>query len=237
MKKMYLRERLRVAIGLSVVLMSASNAAFAQDRDGAFQDVQNGIYLGANFANISNAETVFGSSTVPNYKAENRTGFKGGLYFNFHLGGPVSFQPEALYTQNGVNIKSLTGSNDKVNVQLNYVEIPLLLRYEVGRAHRIHPALLIGGSGAYRIKCVLKTTFEGQNEQQECGKLIDRSSDPFKKFDASLIGAGSLETQIAGRPISVQLRYTYGLIGIAEHATNSPNVRNRAFGLMVGLAQ
>ena len=233
----YVRLQLRVAVGLSVALMSASGASFAQDGHSHFKDVENGVYLGANFATISNSETGFGSGTVANLKANSHTGFKGGLYFNFHLSGPISFQPEALYTQNGVNIQSLTSYNDKVNVQLNYVEIPLLIRYEVGNTQRIHPALLIGGSGAYRIKCALRTTFEGQNEQQECGKLIDRSPDPFKKFDASLIGAGSLEIQLSGRTISVQLRYTYGVVGITEYAANSPNVRNRAFGLMVGLAQ
>lgn len=234
---MFLRGPFRAAVVLCAALISASSAAIAQDSDGLFRGVKNGIYLGANFATISSSETGFGSGTVPIFKAENRTGFKGGLYFNFQLAGPLSFQPEALYTQNGVILKSLAGTSDKVNVQLNYVEIPLLLRYEVGKSHRIRPALMIGGSGAYRIKCLLKTTFAGQNEQQECGQLLDRSADPLKKFDASLIGAGSVETQFAGRAISVQLRYTYGVVGIAEYATNSSNVRNRAFGLMVGLAQ
>ncbi|MEP6764205.1 MAG: porin family protein [Gemmatimonadaceae bacterium] len=234
MNRKHSRAPLRAAVGYIIALFFLSTTSFAQDGDRPTSRWFYGAYLGLNLATISNSETGFGPATVAAGKTTNRSGFKLGEYFNFPLTGKLSFQPEGIYAQNGVMVQTTDGSNGKVSVQLNYFELPMLLRYDFAVAHKFHPMLIGGASGAYRQRCSLKTSIQGQVVQEQCNKLLDRSADPFKKFDASLVSGGAIETVFQGRPISLQVRYTYGLVGIATSIADGSNVRNRALSFMVG---
>jgi len=67
----------------------------------------------------------FSSDTLPNYS--NRTGLIGGLWFGGNRGGVFGVMGELLYAKKGASLK-----NASTNVDLYYLEIPILMRINIG---------------------------------------------------------------------------------------------------------
>ena len=194
-----------------------------------------GTLIGANIASISNVGEGVSSVTGAVFNSKKRVGLKGGIFLKIPIAGMFSLEPEALYVQNGVRFESTASGAESIDVDLGYVEIPVLLRVDVARHSHVHPFLMGGGSAAYRVQCKFGESSSTSTIAQDCGKT-GAADDPFKKKDYSAIGSAGLTAGLGGFGASLQLRYSYGLSNIsADESDSSKPPKNRAFAVLLGL--
>jgi len=192
-----------------------------------------GTLLGANIATITDADKGIADAVGGAFDKKKRVGLKAGLYLRIPLAGMFSLEPEVFYAQNGVRIESPTGSLETLDVDLGYVEVPVLLRLDIAGKSPVHPILLAGGSGAYRVQCKLGASSSASTISQDCN-ANGESQDPFKKSDYSVIGGAGLAAQLGGVTASLQLRVSQGLSNIATDETTASKPKNRALSVLFG---
>lgn len=194
-----------------------------------------GILIGTNIATISDADQGIGDVVGAAFDKKKRMGLNGGVFMKVPLSGMLSLQPEVHYAQNGVSITSSTGDVNTIDLKLDYLEIPVLLRLDVkGSGAAVHPILLAGASGAYRLRCAVSANADGTSLSQRCDAASD-SEDPFKKSDFSLVGGAGIGFTSMGRTLSLQVRYTHGLTNLASTDSDTTKPKNRALGILLGI--
>lgn len=112
---------------LFVVLFSlATTVGFSQIRNGntIIERTRVGVYGGLSVANQVTIDPVYGDGYSDNAKA----GFIGGLSVSVPISYGWFVQPELNYTGMGTNYYDET-VNGNVNLNLNYINLPVLFRY------------------------------------------------------------------------------------------------------------
>ncbi|WP_163393532.1 porin family protein [Flavobacterium limi] len=129
-------------------------------------------------------------------------GFNAGVFAAFPIADNVFIQPEILYTTKGAeldyNFAGVEGTN---KFRLNYIEVPLLVRFNLTENFNIH----VGGYASYLVNA--KLSGEGDVEFDD-----ELDADDFERFDAGL----SAGVGVDFNPISIGLRYNYGLTTIGK---------------------
>ncbi|OHT45645.1 MULTISPECIES: porin family protein [Flavobacterium] len=132
-------------------------------------------------------------------------GFNAGLYATLPISDFIAIQPEILFTTKGAKLEynnALASGDSKF--RLNYIEVPLLVRVNITRNFNVHA----GGYASYLVSS--KVTGRGDfNFEQE----IDTND--LNKFDAGLSAGVGVDFD----PISIGLRYNYGLTTIGKERT------------------
>ena len=132
-------------------------------------------------------------------------GFNAGLYATLPISDFIAIQPEILFTTKGAKLEynnALASGESKF--RLNYIEVPLLVRVNITRNFNVHA----GGYASYLVSS--KVTGRGDfNLEQE----IDTND--LNKFDAGLSAGVGVDFD----PISIGLRYNYGLTTIGKERT------------------
>jgi hypothetical protein len=86
-------------------------------------------------------------------------GYVAGAYLEFKLGF-VSLQPEVLYTRMGAKIEDVIEEEPfSLKYVFDYVQVPVLLKFNIVPAGPIRPFFYGGGYGAYLLKA--KGVMEG----------------------------------------------------------------------------
>ena len=104
-----------------------------------------GIKGGLNIANLY-------IDDIPNESSE--IGFQAGIYGRFGVHPNLFLQPEILYSQKGANAFI---EEQKVNIELNYIEIPVLLKMRLKQYFNVYA----GTYGGFLLAKSIK--FENQN--------------------------------------------------------------------------
>jgi hypothetical protein len=129
-------------------------------------------------------------------------GFNAGVFAAFPIADNIFIQPEILYTTKGAeldyNVAGFEGTN---KFKLNYIEVPLLVRFNLTENFNIH----VGGYASYLVNA--KLSGEGDVEFDD-----ELDADDFERFDAGL----SAGVGVDFNPISIGLRYNYGLTTIGK---------------------
>jgi hypothetical protein len=231
--------RFRIVSTVALCLLPA--ALQAQGGAGAPRGIRYGILLGAAVSTISDAEKAAAGELTAAIDTKRRKGFDGGIYLQIPLAGMVSLQPEAHYAQKGVTLTASEPTVGAINLDLkiDYVEIPVLLRLDIGSQSAIHPVLLGGASVALRISCKTGLSAAGSSTTTNCDANGDGTSmaDPFKKQDIGVVGGAGLALSGAGRTFLLQLRYNQGLATVAtkDAQVNGASVKNSSFSLLLGV--
>jgi hypothetical protein len=208
-------------IGMILILLSVNTNAQEQQTDmetgvtGKF-----GIKGGINFSNMYIDEVGDGKM---------RLGWHIGVFSKFPLTRGVSLQPELLYTTKGTELtytSQAIGAGD-YRFNLNYVEVPVLLSFNLGEQFHINAGPYL----AYLTKADV-TDIENNGTVEY---LINLNEDSFKRWDWGL--AAGLGFDINN--FTMGARYTLGLTkinnntGISEVA---PNSKNAAINIFVGVS-
>lgn len=139
-----------------------------------------------------------------------RYGFNVGVYGQFLSSETFAIQPELLFTTKGTRAEyNSTLGNQTAKFNMNYLELPLLAVFKLGKSAEIHA----GGYAGY----LLSTNVEYEGTFANGTDDIDR--DQFKHGDAGLVGGFGLNFGA----VQVGARYNLGLVEIAN-TTNSRNV-------------
>jgi hypothetical protein len=167
-----------------------------------------GVKAGMNVSNLFVGDNVHDENA--------RIGFNGGFYGQILSSEAFAIQPELLYSTKGT-MADYTGYviDQKVRFNLNYIDLPVLAVFKLGRSAEIH-------AGAYASYLVNANI---QYDDNGSGGTDELSRDHFKSYDYGLSGGFGLNFNA----IQIGARYNYGLVAIADsnearnHIGNSKN--------------
>lgn len=173
-----------------------------------------GIKGGVNFANVGGADAPPNSKTL--------TGFAAGGYLEISLPMLFTIQPEVLYSQKGFTAdENFLGTNVKVTGSLNYLEIPVLLKYSLP-VPVVKPSLYAGPAMGILLSAKGKAEAAGQSQEEDIKSQTANT-------DFGLVLGASANVAI----INVDVRYTLGLTTIDKNGTTKGY--NRVWSIMVGI--
>lgn len=158
------------------------------------QSVDFGLKGGLNLATFSNNNSGVGY--------QNRTGFHAGLLAHVNVSPNFAVQPEVVYSSQGTKYTLGSQSHD---LQLNYVNIPLMFQAKVGGG-------LYAQAGP-QLGVLINATDRANNRETDFFTKED-----FKKTDVALgFGVGYSGASALG----IDARYNLGLTNINEVGSNS----------------
>ena len=207
---------------LCVLLVLALSAQYA----GA-QDVV-GFRLGFNVAGINGdvQETDDFGSLV---------GLAAGLFGTISLRHNFALQPELVYSQKGFTTGSASVSGPDgpgipltAEVELTYLEVPLLLKYVIP----------FGRSAAFSLYAGPVISYELSERITVDGLEGSQSSDQFRTAETGVAVGSDLETELFGVEGLIGVRYTRGLGNVLNEQSNTSPERqfyNQAVGVFIGL--
>ena len=151
-----------------------------------------------------------------------------GAYAEFKL-GVVSVQPEILYTRMGAKIEEVIEDEPfSLQYRFDYVQVPVLLKFNIIPAGPVRPFLYAGGYGAYLLKA--KGVMEGGGESDEAD-----ITENFQRYDYGVVGGAGLAFKLPGLSVSVEGRYNYGLANIVKDPLEGEAAKNRSIMALVGI--
>jgi hypothetical protein len=175
-----------------------------------------GVVAGINWA------TVTGSDVED---ASNRTGFLGGVVLVAPFSPAVAIQPELLYTMKGAKFSD-SEENITGTVKMNYIQVPLLLRFDLSTTGGVRPFAYAGPAIAFKMGCSLEISEGTTSISADCDEGPDPSE--FKSTDVSgIVGAG-LAFNMSGRVASIGVRFDQGLTKFSE----GNDVKHRVISLV-----
>ncbi|MEO6210466.1 MAG: porin family protein [Gemmatimonadaceae bacterium] len=202
--------RRNIVVASAILLLAGVSTASAQS---IVPHTQWGVLAGANFANLSGSDA---------NGAKTRTAFVGGLSADFKLGGYFGVEIDGLYSQQGAKLSQEGGD---VVLHLDYVQVPVLLRYDFPTHSTVAPFITLGPSVGFRVKCELT---QGSNNAS-CTEFAGENA---KSVDVSgVVGAG-LGFKVGKEELSVAARYGMGFTKVFSNS----NSKNKVFSVMAGFA-
>ena len=181
-----------------------------------------GLKGGANLSDVSSSQFEFG-------RAGQRRAFSGGVFLT--LSGPkqIAFQPEFLYSQKGI---SILGQGGSAVAEVDYVSIPLLIRYSLSEeAGKIRPSVFGGGFLAFEAKCFVSGDISTLDEDEGCQAVLERRG----KMDAGLVIGAAVDIGLADRFfLTFDGRYDWGLLNLHWEGQGD-RVQSRAWSFMGGV--
>lgn len=180
---------------------------------GADNTARCGFQLGGNFANFHGN---------PQFEdSELRLRF--GLFAAARVARHFSYQVELNYVQKGSSGRSVYVNYEydstwfDVEVQVDYIEVPLMIKAEPLPGSQLHPVF----SGGVYAAWVLEKHYFGDHYQPA-------------KSDFGLLFCFGLESVISGRTLIMETRYTIGAKSIIDDPLGYP-LKNRALSFTLGM--
>lgn len=169
------------------------------------QETAFGLKAGVNLANISGDDTD---------DLDSLTGFMGGGFVDIPMSPTFSIQPEIYYAQKGAKFND-TGTD--VSIKLDYVDVPLLLKYTMA-GESARPYFLFGPSIGFSINSELSA--DGQSAD-----LDNVASTDF----GLVFGLG-----VNFQKFLLEVRYGLGLSNIIDDDTDPDSLNNTGIGILAG---
>ncbi len=178
--------------------------------------VSGGIKGGINIANLHGADAK---------DTESITGFAAGAFFILKITDFFAIQPEILLTRKGAEGDTSIYHGE---VELNYIEIPVLLKLSIPAHARIRPSLLIGPALAANLSARAKggsNSIRGETE-------ID---DWVKDTDFSLVFGADVDFDLGSARLLIDGRYTLGVTSI-DDTDLEKDFKTGALSIAAGIA-
>jgi opacity protein-like surface antigen len=188
-------------------------------------NAQIGVRIGANLANASITGDDDGI-----YKM--RPGFSAGLFYQIKSGS-LTIQPEINFAQQGTKFELdlLVGSKLQSTVTMNYIQVPILVKYGFGNMEKLNffvqagPYLGLGIGKAKTESCV--NGGDCETEEFEYGSDEENIKNPDV---GAQFGAGVN----INKNISVDVRYVLGLSNLVNGGIDDESWKNNAINIGVG---
>jgi hypothetical protein len=135
-----------------------------------------------------------------------------GLQIGFFYSGNISkyfaVQPELYYSQKGIHFYKTEFYNTSYQLKVNFIEIPLLLKYNIPLEWGVKPGLLAGPYAAFKLSA--NRTLEIWEEKDT------RSVSGVKNLDYGLVFAIDAEFSAWSQKLMFEARFNWGLANIME---------------------
>lgn len=213
---------------LSIILVCISTFTFAQSNMnlGIRAGVLSAGMRGDAVNNLSNLLDFSQGMVTPG----NRTGFFAGAYSTIPVSEDLSVEPGLYYAQKGyelkgaLNLKGLNflGINAKAQLQSQYIDIPVLLKYNMGGLQ-----LFAGPQVSYLLKSELRTSagLLGIN-------VLDTKMDATNQFNRWDAGITAGVGYNLSDNINIMASYDYGLTKV--DANRNTSAYNNAIKVGIG---
>jgi Outer membrane protein beta-barrel domain len=148
----------------------------------------------------------------------------GGLYIEAGR-GILSVQPGLFFTRMGGRY-AIEG--DSLEFRYDYLQLPLLVKMNILPGGSVCPFFGLGGYGAYLIKAQGVLVISGEREVADV-------TDEYERFDAGLVFSGGFDFHFARMTLSVEGRFSYGLMEALKAPAAGESMKHRAILVLVGL--
>jgi hypothetical protein len=211
------------AIVLSICALAFTVNGFAQEQEASDEvgltpkfGIKGGLNLSNLYVNDVSDEHVKVAGNI-------------GIYGKLPIGRGVSLQPELLYTSKGAKetYNNFVMGSGEYRFNLNYVELPVLLVFNIVRNFNIHA----GGYAAYLTSANVKNLKDGSIQG-----VTDLGADNFNRVDYGLVGGIAVDVE----KFTIGARYNYGLREVGQSGNLSgdltKNSKNSTAQLYIGFA-
>ena len=157
---------------------------------------------------------LFPSVSSDNIKSfKNRTGWMGGIWFGGNRSGDVGIQGEVMYARK--NVPDQLGRD----LDLYYLEIPIMLRLNFGSSNRERVAGYIIAGPAFDVN--LKSELQGIEIK-----------DLYEDLDIGVIGGAGVEIT----RFLIEARYNWGLRNVINgNLATTTEIKTRTFAILFGV--
>ena len=192
------------------------------------QDITVGVKGGINIADVSSD-----AFDLDDADLSSKTGFVGGAYANFGLGGVFAIQPEVLYSQKGFKLDE-TGSPLEASLKTNYFEIPVLLKAQFPLT-MLRPAVYAGPVVSFETSCKLGLTDGDTSLDFDCDS-DDADVSDRKKTDFGAVFGANLDLFVGPLVLTIDGRYQLGLTNLNDDPeAPDESVKTRVWQFMAGV--
>jgi hypothetical protein len=207
--------------GVAALTAFAASPVAAQSPPTMIRRAAYGFVAGVNFSKLA--------GDVVN--ASSRTGFVAGGYAAFPLGTGVALQPELLYSMEGAKLD--IGANG--GARLDYLRVPVMLRFAIPRASSVRPFAAVGPSFGYETKCEVSGSNGGASIALSCDDFARLAGPGFdrQKFDLSARLEAGVTIDTQGLRFVLGGSYSHGLTDVFK----DHDVKNRVFSVFVGMGR
>lgn len=179
-----------------------------------------GFRIGANIARL---DGTFRSSADP----EPLLGLVAGSYVDYELRNEFGIQLEVLYSSKGVTLPALQTPDSESALQATYLEVPLLLTYDLALGTSTVASFHVGPALAFEISERLFDRVDGFEQSQ--------SSSSLKSPDIGAAVGVDLHLNLFSLDMLVGTRYTHGLRELAQsEGSDSASAKSRVLSFTVG---
>lgn len=198
---------------VAVGLVAATSDVFAGD-------TSFGVRLGVSLANLTGSDLDLSDGETKKMRA----GIASGAYVAIKAGDSIVIQPELLYIQKGTK---LTFDGGSFAINLDYVEIPILLKYIIGGSGSVTPSLFIGPSIGFLMTATVK---DGESNESDIKESQSSS-------DFGLVFGGGLDFEAGSLDVGFDVRYGLGLTPIDKkfEGFDQSNIKNSAIVVSLGV--
>ncbi len=166
------------------------------------------------------------------FDTDSRNGFVGGVYGSLDLTPSLAVQPEVLYVRKGaklfstnVSLGGITFGRIGTTLDVDYVEVPVLLRLSAPPTGPVDLRLLGGPVASIKVREQLSTT----------GLIgVKLGTDQIKTTDFGLAVGGAAAMRNGTLKFVAEGRYTFGLLNVSDLPFGG-DVKNSAFYGTLGL--
>ncbi|MDQ8161606.1 MAG: porin family protein [Gemmatimonadota bacterium] len=196
--------------------MAPPAVAVAQDAP----PIRLGLLGGVNFATLKGDD---------DEGLKTRTGLLAGATMVKPFRSGIGLEIDALYSMKGAKAEEDGGS---LVTKVDYIEVPVMLRYDLSKTGNAAPHFGAGLSLAYQTRCRVEATGGGMSASVNCSALEAEQDITFKTFDVGIVAGAGVDFTSGSTTYTMSARYTVGLTDLTDQA----NLRNRAFQFFAGVA-
>lgn len=172
--------------------------------------------------------TTLAGSDAQNVNA--KLGYLGGVFVNLQAAPWFTVQPEVIVSQKGA---TYTRDNTKTELNLHYIEVPVLAKIRIPIDKVFYPHVLAGPNVAFNTDARYVST------DSQSGTVVQGDGDNFRKADVGAVVGAGLDIQSKRVFFTVDGRYGYAFNYLENGRDNSPQLRIRnagwTFSLGVGI--
>lgn len=136
-----------------------------------------------------------------------RSGFALGFTFDFYMTNAFTFRPELVYVTKGSQTRTMIeGITVPVDLtfDVNYIEVPLLVKWTPLWLSKISPTLHAGPYVAYKTESRIRV------EEVTSGISFSDPDDSIRSVDYGAAFGAGLDMQVNDSKVSIEGRYTWG---------------------------
>ncbi|MFC2131376.1 porin family protein [Bacteroidota bacterium] len=195
--------RMAILFLLAILLINISSVSAENN-----EEIIYGLKAGINFSTLNgeNSSLIVGGNRL---SPTSKISAVAGGFILYKLWPEFGIQPELLFSMKGVDFDA----EEYLHTwSIWYIELPVLFKTMYEMENNVSGSFYAGPAVAYKIKSTWseKIRDDYTNEDEEMQGIKD--------YDFSAVIGGSMDMELLGGRMGIDLRYTYGLVSIQETA-------------------